>query len=65
MQDRAKLNATEIGLLHMADHAIEVQLEREKELEDTWPTRPVTELRAHYLGRMGCTGPVIIQWKSR
>ncbi len=65
MEDRTKLNATEIGLLHMADHAIEIELEREKELEDTWPTRPVTEPRAHYLGPLGCTGAVIIQWKSR
>ncbi len=64
MQDRTKLNATEIGLLLMADHAIEVQLEREKELEDTWPTRPVTEIRAHYLRPSGCTDRVIIQWKT-
>ncbi len=65
MQDRTKLNATEIGLLHMADHAIEVQLEREKELEETWPTRPVTEPKVHYLGRRACTSPAIIQWKRR
>lgn len=65
MQDRTKLNATEIGLLHMADHAIEVQLEREKELEETWPNRSVTELRAHYLRPASCTEPVQPQWKSR
>lgn len=58
MQDRTKLNATEIGLLHMVDHAMEVQLEREKELEETWPTRPRKEPpQAHYLGSLGCTGP--------
>ncbi len=65
MQDRTKLNATEIGLLRMADRAIEEQLERERELEDTWPTRPVIEFRAHYLRPSCCTGPVTIQWKSR
>jgi hypothetical protein len=65
MHDRTKLNATEIGLLHMVDHAIDVQLERERELEETWPTRPRKELpRAHYLGSVGCTGPVKPRWKS-
>ncbi len=61
MQDRTKLNATEIGLLHMADHAIEVQLEREKELEEIVPARPVTETRAHYLHPLDCIGPCQLQ----